>query len=272
MFNVTLKRIRHLSPSTDDFRFVRDDGDAVKYEPGQFFRFTFEDEDGEFERSYSLCNVSDENGVLDLVISKVENGRATRLLFAAEEGFGASATGPYGRLVLPDPLPARLFLVATSVGIAPFMPMLRSLEKALDEGEVEVHFYFGARDPGEFLYESFLVDYQERFSGFSLTMCYSRAMPKNPRDFEVSGYVQDHLFELALDPALDHLLLCGNPKMIDDVYPRLKQLGFGPRRVTREKYVFARESGATLKKQMTEAQKKLLAEKMAKYSKGSGSS
>lgn len=265
MFEVSLKRIRHLSPSTDDFRFVRDDGGPVEYEPGQFFRFTFEDDEGVFERSYSLCNLHDEPGVLDLVISKVEGGRATRLLFEATEGLTASVTGPYGRLVLPDPLPKRLFLVATSVGIAPYMPMLRKLEGPLANGEVEVCFFFGARSPDEFLYESTFVDFNDRYPNFHLTICFSRELPGSPRPFEVKGYVQDHLFTIGLNPETDYLLLCGNPKMIDDVYARLKEKGFGPRRVVREKYVFARETGASPKKEMTDAQKKLLAEKMAQY-------
>ena len=59
-FEVKLQRIRRLSQSTLDFRFVKTDGCPVEFEAGQFFRFRFVDGDGEFERSYSLCNFADE--------------------------------------------------------------------------------------------------------------------------------------------------------------------------------------------------------------------
>ena len=77
-FDIELTRVRTLSPSTRDFRFVRLDGLPVVFEPGEFFRFTFTDDVGDFERSYSLCNFEQdtESHMLDLVISVVENGRA----------------------------------------------------------------------------------------------------------------------------------------------------------------------------------------------------
>ncbi|MCB1693027.1 MAG: hypothetical protein KDI19_09695, partial [Pseudomonadales bacterium] len=149
-FNVTLERTRRLSASTLDFRFRRDDGETVSFEPGQFFRFTFTDDDGEFERSYSLCNYDESEtptSALDLVVSWVDGGRASKLLFSGAPNISARVTGPYGRLLIPAQLPRRLFLVATSVGIAPYMPMLARLATPLARGEVQVYFLFGARGP-----------------------------------------------------------------------------------------------------------------------------
>lgn len=266
-FDVTLERTRRLSGTTLDFRFRRDDGAAVLFEPGQFFRFTFTDEAGEFERSYSLCNFDTAPGapVLDLVISRVEKGRASRYLFAAREGIKARVSGPYGRLVLPATLPKRLFLVATSVGIAPYMPMLRVLESALGQQVLEVHFVFGIREPSEFLYEAELKAFAEANPAFHLVPCFSRQMPEAPGSHDRQGYVQAYLEEADLDPANDYVMLCGNPKMIDESYAMLKARGFGPRQVVREKYVFARETGATPAAAMSEEQKRLLQEKIKKF-------
>ncbi|MEX0943901.1 MAG: FAD-binding oxidoreductase [Pseudomonadales bacterium] len=267
-FEVTLQRVRRLSSSTLDFRFARTDGHNVDFEPGQFFRFTFRDEKGAFERSYSLCNYGNDvhgSPFLDLVISWVDGGRASQYLFNCEPGIKATVTGPYGRLVLPEPMPRRLFLVATSVGIAPFMPMLTRLAKVIDEGETEVHFFFGVRSPEEFIYEQLLTRYMGVHPGFQLTLCYSREMPKVPRAFERRGYVQDAIATMPLDPADDRFLLCGNPAMIDDVFAALKERGFTGKQVVREKYVYARETGAVKVKAMTQAQRKLLAEKTKKY-------
>jgi ferredoxin-NADP reductase len=86
---------------------------------------------------------------------------------------------------------------------------------------------------------------------------------------QIRGYVQDALFRLTPSPATDHFLLCGNPKMIDDIYPKLKQLGFGVKQVIREKYVFAKavsKVSNSEKTPMSEEQKRILVEKMKKYS------
>lgn len=273
-FDIELTRIRTLSPSTRDFRFVRVDGLPVLFEPGQFFRFTFTDEAGDFERSYSLCNFEPdtEPHMLDLVISVVENGRASRLLFNSEQGLKATVSGPFGRLVLPElalqkPLPKRLFLVATSVGIAPYMPMLAKLEPALTANEVEVHFLYGTRDVTELVYGAALNRFADKHENFHLHVCLSRCAPISEN--QIQGYVQDQLFKLSLNPATDHCLLCGNPQMVDDIYPRLKSMGFGVKQVVREKYVFAKDKAASSQPvkaaEMSEQQKRLLAEKMKRY-------
>ena len=74
-FVAELTRIRKLSSSTKDFRFIAE-ASELKFIPGQFYRFILEDKNGEFERSYSLCNFEqDATGpVMDLVISTVEGG------------------------------------------------------------------------------------------------------------------------------------------------------------------------------------------------------
>lgn len=259
MFEVRLSRIRELSDSTRDFQFVREDGEHLDYAPGQFYRFVFKDADGEFERSYSLCNFEELYGdTLDLVISKVEGGRATRLLFDCEEGLTAQVTGPFGRLVLPDQNPDRLIMVATSVGLAPYMPMLKALET---RDLKQVVLLLGVRDHTEFIYGDLLRQYAQSHDYFEVRFCISREAPRAPDEF--SGYVTEQLKALEPDTETDHLLLCGNPAMIDDAWGYLKDKNFRPKKVVREKYVFAREKKTA--KALTEDQKKLIQEKMKKY-------
>jgi len=261
MFTISLTEIKELSPSTREFRFTRDDGQALDYKPGQFYRFVFTDTAGEFERSYSLCNFSELYGnELALVISQVEAGRATKLLFDAKLGLTAKLTGPFGRLSLPaTPQPARLVLVATSVGLAPYLPILKQLETLEYE---RVTLLLGVRDRSEFIYGDLLLEYAERNKFFELTLCLSRE--KAEARFEADGYVTGQLDALDVDPDQDHFLLCGNPAMVDDCYSYLKEAGCKPRQVVREKYVFAREAKAS-KNPLTDEQKKLIAEKLSRY-------
>ena len=256
-FNVTLAEVETVSDSTRWFRFVRDDGQPVVLEPGQFFRFTFSDGKGDFERSYSLANERLTGSPdLDLVVSRVDGGRATDVLFSASEGLTASVRGPYGRLVIPDPLPERLIMVSTSVGIAPFVPML----PVLDELPVNVEFVFGVRDRSEFLYRDALLS-RHAHDGFNLSLCLSREVADPAQDYEHDGYVTPRVAALDPNPETDQLLLWGNPMMIDDVWGDLKGRGFRPKRVTREKYVFARDTKTEVKGP-TADQKKLIEEKL----------
>ena len=267
-FEVTLKRIRRLSESTLDFRFNRSDAKLVEFEPGQFFRFVFTDSVGDFERSYSLCNFGEDvsdTSYLDLVISFVDGGRASQYLFHCGEGITATVSGPFGRLLVPDTIPRRLFLVATSVGIAPFMPILTALTTALERREVEVVLLFGARSRDEFLYKDEVLAIEEKYDCFTLVMCYSREVLGDQQPYERSGYVTDQLGTFSPDPDSDKFLLCGNPHMIDDCFGLLKALGFRAKQVVREKYVFAKETKVKEKKALTAEQKKIIAEKMNKY-------
>ena len=271
-FDLKLTRVRKLSPTTRDFRFVRVDGKPVEYLPGQFYRFMFTDSQGDFERSYSIATFGGEVGRsndVDLVISSVVDGRATKYLFQDDleqliNEVNCSAKGPYGRLIVPEKLPQRLILVATSVGLAPYIPMLNQLDELLNKEVLKVIMLLGVRSPSEFLYRDKLLQYEKSHSGFKLTVCYSREVPRNDHASTFSGYVQDRIKQLELNPQEDHVLLCGNPHMIDGAYELLKSNGFGVRNVVREKYIFARDSEKKARPPLTEAQKKLIADKLNK--------
>jgi len=294
-FTATLKRVRVLNESTRDFRFERSDGGEVNFEPGQFYRFNFADNRGEFERSYSLCNMGADlvnTSYLDLVISRVDDGRATEILFGHTNGLSVTVSGPYGRLVIPNPKPGRLILVATSVGLAPFMPILsrlfpmpfspsRSLARSKLERDrmeelakidhhqpkppLDVSLLLGVRTREDFLYEAEILAIQEQEKNFRLILCFSRDELQDPAPYEHPGYVTEQLARLDLDPSRDQLLLCGNPQMIDDCYGKLKEQKFTAKQVHREKYVFAKDKPNKVKAPLTTQQKRLIEEKMAKY-------
>lgn len=269
-FEVLLTKQNTLSDSTRDFRFVRTDGKTVEFRPGQFYRFNFDDEQGSFERSYSLCNLENEDGGyitsknLDLVISIVKNGRTSRLLFDGTPDIKAMVTGPYGRLLVPENLPKRLFLISTSVGMAPYIPMLKQLSTALKEERLEVHFLYGVRDGTEFIYGDFLESYAAQHPKFHLSTCYSREKVSRRNSYD--GYVQERLSDLIPNPNTDHYLLCGNPEMVDAVYQQLKEVGCSVKQIVREKYVFAKSVVKKPAKILSKDDKDLLARYTKKYS------
>lgn len=266
---VELQRIKRISPSTKMFRFVTD-GVGVPFLAGQFYRFTFTDGSGQFERSYSLCNQLDEEDQchLDLIVSEVDRGRATQVLFSSSIGLQVRVRGPFGRLVLPQPLPARSVLVATSVGLAPFIPMLSMFAASPPSNDKAMVLFLGVRDREEFLYGQWLLSLHNRLSQFQLFVCYSKETAIDLQPYEHHGYVTDVVAQEHPNPQSDFFMLCGNPQMVDDVFLLLKNLGFSGRNVRREKYIFARqENNSARPKTLSKGDRALLLEKIKRYQK-----
>mgnify|MGYP003314934646 FL=1 len=260
-FSSRLVRIRHLSETTKEFRFLRTDERPVSYIAGQFFRFSFRDNEGVFERSYSLGNFLDASEAeMDLVISAVPGGRASNYLFQGDLGIQAQVTGPYGRLVLPERLPKRLFLVATSAGIAPFLTMLPLLKS----DNTEVVLLFGIRNRQEILYAQELTNFAREWPNFTLHVFYSQYQ-EELKPFEKNGYLTAFIASFNPHPKQDRFLICGNPLMVDDCFDKLKSLGFSGREVTREKYLFASQSKGNHKAKLSDDHKKLIADKLLKH-------
>ena len=269
--SVRLTGLEVVSETTRFFRFQRIDNRNVEYHPGQFFRFILRDDRGEFERSYSLCNLGEDvpSSAIDLIISEVRGGRATQVLFGASPGFECRISGPYGKLVLPDKLPENILMVCTSVGIAPFLPMLDEMFRRNKDrySRVNVTLVFGIRNLKECLYRDYLQELAADNSRFEVAFCFSKALPEDACENDHKGYVQDWL-EKSDNSANGRLVyLCGNPLMIDAVFSLLKSRGFTGRQVIREKYVFARDLPIAESAVLSKADKELLAEKIKKYQK-----
>lgn len=261
----SLIAVESLSASTRLFRFETG-GEHLPFIAGQFYRFTFTDAVGPFERSYSFSQFDPKLPMsqFELVISAVAGGRATDLLFNAALGLTVQLKGPFGRLILPADDKRCLVLVATSVGVAPFLPMLQSLEAGEHQRFDSVHLLFGVRDPTEVLFQEALLRLRSDASWFKLTVHCSRSQDAS-MDWQHPGYVTSGLAQLALDPKSDHVLVCGNPKMVDDVYALLRAQHFGPRSVIREKYVFAVQEKAVQGPARSSADEALLQQKMKAY-------
>lgn len=124
-----------LAPTVGHYQFVRDDGQPLDFQPGQFIQVHFSYADGtETKRSYSLATIHDHalgpGEAVDIAVSFVPGGAATALFEALEQGGQISASGPYGRFCLnPGDHNARYLLIATGTGVTPYRSMLPLLER-----------------------------------------------------------------------------------------------------------------------------------------------
>jgi len=137
------------------------------------------------------------------------------------------------------------------------------LQKLKNEDYERVDLFFGVRNREEFIYQEYLKKYAENYPFFNLSLCMSREDPKE--EYEYRGYVTDLIKKVGPSPEDSIFLVCGNPKMVEDVWSYLTANKFGGPQVITEKYVFARDK-TTASTKLTEAQKKLIEEELQKYS------
>src|SRR5690606_7338020 len=120
-----------------------------------------------------------------------------------------------GTFVLKNaPADANYVFVSTGTGIAPFMAMLRTPETWADGREITI--VHGVRYQSDLAYVDeiqALVNEGKKLKYFSIV---SRA-DENWKGHK--GYVQKFFEEghIPVDPAKDHIFICGNPAMIEDL-------------------------------------------------------
>ena len=237
-FKVVLQEKINLSDSTQHFRFaVEDRGDFI-YKAGQFISLHIDRDGKEHRRNYSIANTPLNDNIVEMAMTYLPNGLASTLLYNMQPGDTLTASGPYGQFVLKDEvLPKRYLLIGTGTGITPYRSMLPELDNLLDNNPLEVVILEGVRSPEHLLYGGDFVEFAARHSNVQFKACYSRDYPSQPQGYEVSGYVQNHLADLNIDPEGDIAYLCGNPNMVDEAFNKLVALGLDRKRIRREKYL-----------------------------------
>ena len=234
-----------LASSVRHLVFERVDGQPLAFQPGQFLQVHFHYDDGTAtKRSYSVATVGDGASPvqrIEIAVSYVEGGAATRLLGELPHGGSIDASGPYGRFCLqPTDAHPRYLLLATGTGVTPYRAMLPQIDKLLAHGDRQVVLLYGARSEAELLYDAEFEAFAQRHPNFLFHGCLSRQPRAVPRPTDRSGHVQHVLAELGPHPERDIAYLCGNPNMVDAAFEALKSHGLPVAQIRREKYISSR--------------------------------
>lgn len=230
-FPATLSRIEQLSTNT--LQLSIQPAAEFDFVAGQFLQLHIEIDGTVHKRSYSIANSPADfraTGLLQVALSQVDGGVASTFFQHATPGTTINMTGPYGALILPEALPGQLVLVGTGTGIAPYRSMIPQLAALAGEGKA-ITTVMGFRYRHECIYaEDFAPVSRQR-------VCLSREPDLNTGEY--AGHVQGQFDALNLNPEKDIVYLCGNPGMIDDCVALLREMGFPPRQIKREKYVYS---------------------------------
>lgn len=146
-------------------------------------------------------------------------------------------TMPFGFLTLAryqKPLPKDLWLLATGTGLAPFLSMLQDLKTWEDYEHIVLA--YSARSTDELAYVKTIERLQEDFGSLVDNPATLTFIPIVTRE-SVEDALTERLPKLLLEGTLQeragieldidstHVMLCGNPDMVEDTKETLKSLG-----------------------------------------------
>ena len=243
------------------FSFTVSRPDSFKFTAGQFVRLGVnpsqlnyykqlskvadaeEDEDlnetldEDIFRAYSIVS-SPFDEVLEFFSIVIPDGAFTSQLQHLEVGDELLLnTVPFGFLTLAryqKPLPKDLWLLATGTGLAPFLSMLQDLKTWEDYEHIVLA--YSARSEEELAYIEKIESLQEDFGTLVDNPAKLIFIPIVTRE-PIEGALTERLPKLLLDGTLQaragidldvdstHVMLCGNPEMVEDTKETLKSLG-----------------------------------------------
>ena len=193
--------------------------------------------DEDIFRAYSIVS-SPFDEILEFFSIVIPDGAFTSQLQHLEVGDELLLnTMPFGFLTLAryqKPLPKDLWLLATGTGLAPFLSMLQDLKTWEDYEHIVLA--YSARSTEELAYMDKIESLQEDFGSLVENPAKLIFIPIVTRE-PVEGALTERLPKLLLDGTLQaragidldvdstHVMLCGNPEMVEDTKETLKRLG-----------------------------------------------
>lgn len=177
------------------------------------------------KRAYSIGSSPDQREYLEFYIAVVPTGLLTSRLATVTVGdrifCQPKVTGTFTLEGVPEG--KNLVLISTGTGLAPFMSMVRTLSTWDVQRSVTV--IHGVRYPEDFAYAEELRHLEASGRGFRYLPIASRASEAwSGRKGRVQALFDDG--SVQLNPGSDHVFLCGNPAMTDELEGRFTNAGF----------------------------------------------
>ena len=230
----TVLDVHHWNDTLFSFKTTRDPG--LRFANGQFVMIGLESEGRPLIRAYSIASPNYEEH-LEFFSIKVPNGPLTSRLQHLQAGDPIVVSKkPTGTLVLHDLLPGKhLYLFSTGTGLAPFMSVIQDPEAY--ERFDKIVLIHGVRHVSELAYADFITGElpDNEFFGEEVRekLIYYPTVTREPfrnqgrlTDLIESGKLFDDIGLPPLDPAVDRVMICGSPGMLDDSCALLDARGF----------------------------------------------
>lgn len=204
-----------------------------KFTAGQFARIGLKVGDELVVRAYSVVS-SPFDETLEFFSIVVPEGKFTSNLQHLKVGDELYLEKiPYGYLTLARyqlPLPQDLWLLGTGTGLAPFLSMLQDFETW--NKYKHINLVYSVRTQDELAYVDRIHEIAESFgegyTGFKFIPIITRdpeAVLHHRLPILIENGELERAAGLQLNPETSHVMLCGNPEMVEDTKEALKARG-----------------------------------------------
>jgi len=226
--------VRHWTDKLFSFAVTRDP--AFRFVNGQFTMIGIESEGRRLLRAYSMVSANYDD-TLEFLSIKVPDGPLTSRLQHIRPGDLLLVNRkPTGTLIMDNLLPGQiLYLLATGTGVAPFLSIIK--DPALYDSFEQVVLFHGCRRRDELicslraveaLYDNVLVGEMARMK---LRYYPSATREKHTNMGRITDLVvSEKLFQDLGMPVMDRknsrVMLCGNPRMLEEMQGLLASRGF----------------------------------------------
>ena len=210
------------------------DGERFAFEPGNFVGIECHVEGLGYRRSpYCIVSPPSDDGRFELLVRVVPQGPMSQYLDALVAGDEVAFRGPVGRsMAYGDPdNPRDLVLVATGVGVGPFLSLATHL---LESGfQKEIHLFWGLRLVEDVCLLDELDALEEAHGNFH----YDISLSQPPADWPgPRGRVTETVPAMLDRLGGKQFLLCGNGAMIEELARALSDVGVAQRFIYEEPF------------------------------------
>jgi len=226
--------VRHWNDTLFSFTTTRNRG--LRFKNGHFLMVGLEVEGRPLLRAYSVASPNYEEH-LEFYSIKVQNGPLTSRLQHLQVGDEVLVNNkPVGTLVITNVLPGkRLYLLSTGTGLAPFLSIIRDPDTY--ERFEDIVIIHGVRHVNDLAYSDYIKNElpKHEFIGEQVgrQLHYYPTVTREPFEHQgriteliESGRLAKDLGLPDLAPEHDRALVCGGPRMLEDIVALLEGRGF----------------------------------------------
>lgn len=213
---LTLEASSEVAPSIYVLKWSLPASDSLYFQPGQYVTFHLRRGDKSLPRSYSIFSSAKRHDQISLLIKKVPRGFGSHYLTGLDTLLKPTLTAlaPLGRFVLHDPVDRTVLLVATGVGVAPFVPMLELLHDKRPGAPVWL--FYGTRFAEELVDHAKFELLARVWETFHFVPVLSRP-PQGGRWRDAVGHVEEHVRARFPDLSGADVYLCGANRMVNEM-------------------------------------------------------
>ncbi len=221
-------RIEKINDSTNGIRHIwLKPEKTFTYKPGQNLTLfiPFAKKEADQQRTYSIANAPQKDGILEICVSYVPGGKASSYLFSEiEVGTSVKIKGAFGKFTLPKRIKHDLIFICMGSALAPARSMIQHLFTP-NLKRKKVHLIYGVRSREGLLcsdeFSGLAMQYQEFKYSFTFSKEYNASSQTQRK------YVHEIYLEQYKKVRLDVLFyISGSLSMIEETVENLLDLGY----------------------------------------------